>query len=244
MILLLIDFIDCVWCLFVLIGVGCSIVLGIFDYWDVDGQWKCILLVIYQVFMGEVGICQCYWVCSLLGWLCFGLVWFNGIYQVLVVLENYGKLQLLLIQNVDGLYQCVGSYNVIDLYGCLDWVCCMGCECCSGCEDFQQWLLDVNLGWDVLEVGIVFDGDVDLEIDFFMFVVFDCLYCGGLLKLDVVFFGENVLCEWVVVVYDYFQQVDVVLVVGLLLMVYFGFCFVQVVVKVGVLVVVLNRGCI
>lgn len=147
MIFVFVDFIDCVWCLFVFIGVGCSIDLGIFDYCDVDGQWKCILLVIFQVFMGELFICQCYWVCSLVGWFCFGQVQFNGIYVVLVVLEVCGQVEVLLIQNVDWLYQCVGSVGVIDLYGWLDQVCCMGCEVCILCEVFQYILLVYNFDW-------------------------------------------------------------------------------------------------
>ncbi|MEW6383293.1 MAG: Sir2 family NAD-dependent protein deacetylase, partial [Pseudomonadota bacterium] len=119
---------------------------------------------------------------------------------------------------------------------------CMGCERRSGREDFQQRLLDANPGWDALEAGIAPDGDADLETDFSTFVVPDCPYCGGLLKPDVVFFGENVPRERVEAVHEHLQQADAVLVVGSSLMVYSGFRFVQAAAKAGLPVVALNRG--
>uniref|UniRef100_UPI00203DDAA8 Sir2 family NAD-dependent protein deacetylase n=2 Tax=Gammaproteobacteria TaxID=1236 RepID=UPI00203DDAA8 len=78
---------------------------------------------------------------------------------------------------------------------------CMGCERRSGRQAFQQRLLDANPGWDTLEAGIAPDGDADLETDFSSFVVPDCPSCGGLLKPDVVFFGENVPRERVATVH-------------------------------------------
>ena len=118
----------------------------------------------------------------------------------------------------------------------------MSCERRSGREDFQQRLLEANPGWDVLEAGIAPDGDADLETDFSTFVVPDCPYCGGLLKPDVVFFGENVPRERVAAVHDHLQQADAVLVVGSSLMVYSGFRFVQAAAKAGLPVAALNRG--
>lgn len=100
-----------------------------------------------------------------------------------------------------------------------------------------------NVVWMYLDVVDVLDGDVDLDgYDFSCFDVLFCLVCGGIVKLDVVFFGENVLCECVEVVICVWFDVDVVLVVGFLLMVFFGYCFVVVVVKVGKLVVMVNLG--
>ncbi|MCF3469114.1 NAD-dependent protein deacetylase [Stenotrophomonas maltophilia] len=236
------DFIDRAQRLFVLTGAGCSTASGIPDYRDTDGQWKRTPPVTYQAFMGEAGTRQRYWARSLLGWPRFGLARPNGTHQALAALENSGKLQLLLTQNVDGLHQRAGSHKVIDLHGRLDRVRCMGCEGRSGREDFQQRLLDANPGWDALEAGIAPDGDADLETDFSTFVVPDCPYCGGLLKPDVVFFGENVPRERVAAVHDHLQQADAVLVVGSSLMVYSGFRFVQAAAKAGLPVAALNRG--
>ena len=99
-----------------------------------------------------------------------------------------------------------------------------------------------NPGWDTLEAGIAPDGDADLEADFSGFVVPDCAYCGGLLKPDVVFFGENVPRDRVAAVHDHLQQADAVLVVGSSLMVYSGFRFVQAAARAGLPVAAVNRG--
>jgi NAD-dependent SIR2 family protein deacetylase len=73
-------------------------------------------------------------------------------------------------------------------------------------------------------------------------VVPDCPHCGGVLKPDVVFFGENVPRERVAAVHEHLQQADAVLVVGSSLMVYSGFRFVQAAAKAGLPVAALNRG--
>ncbi|KAF1013480.1 MAG: NAD-dependent protein deacetylase [Stenotrophomonas maltophilia] len=236
------DFIDRARRLFVLTGAGRSTASGIPDYRDADGQWKRTPPVTYQAFMGEAATRQRYWARSLLGWLRFGLARPNGTHQALAALEARGTLELLLTQNVDGLHQRAGSRNVIDLHGRLDQVRCMGCERRSGREAFQQHLLDANPGWETLEAGIAPDGDADLDTDFSTFVVPDCVHCGGLLKPDVVFFGENVPRERVAAVHAHLQQTDAVLVVGSSLMVYSGFRFVQAAAKAGVPVAALNRG--
>lgn len=228
--------------LFVLTGAGCSTASGIPDYRDTDGQWKRTPPVTYQAFMGEAATRQRYWARSLLGWARFGLARPNGTHQALAALETQGSVELLLTQNVDGLHQQAGSHNVIDLHGRLDRVRCMACERRSAREELQHRLLDANPGWDALEAGIAPDGDADLETDFSAFVVPDCSACGGLLKPDVVFFGENVPRERVAAVHAHLQQADAVLVVGSSLMVYSGFRFVQAAASAGIPVAALNRG--
>ena len=236
------DFIERARRLFVLTGAGCSTASGIPDYRDADGQWKRTPPVTYQAFMGEEATRQRYWARSLLGWPRFGLAHPNGTHHALAALEAQGRLEVLLTQNVDGLHQRAGSHTVIDLHGRLDRVRCMGCERRSGRAGLQDRLLDANPGWDTLEAGIAPDGDADLEADFARFVVPDCTYCGGLLKPDVVFFGENVPRDRVASVHDHLQRADAVLVVGSSLMVYSGFRFVQAAAAAGLPVAALNRG--
>ncbi len=236
------DFIERARRLFVLTGAGCSTASGIPDYRDADGQWKRTPPVTYQAFMGEEGTRQRYWARSLLGWPRFGLAQPNGTHHALAVLEAQGRIELLLTQNVDGLHQRAGSSKVIDLHGRLDRVRCMGCEQRSGRAELQQRLLDANPGWDALEAGIAPDGDADLEADFARFEVPACTRCGGVLKPDVVFFGENVPRDRVAAVHAHLQQADAVLVVGSSLMVYSGFRFVQAAASAGLPVAALNRG--
>lgn len=236
------DFIDRAQRLFVLTGAGCSTASGIPDYRDTDGQWKRTPPVTYQAFMGEAATRQRYWARSLLGWPRFGLAQPNGTHQALAALEKQGKVQLLLTQNVDGLHQRAGSRNVIDLHGRLDLVRCMGCERRNGRQAFQQRLLDANPGWDTLEAGIAPDGDADLETDFSSFVVPDCPSCGGLLKPDVVFFGENVPRERYERAVKALGASDALLVVGSSLMVYSGFRFARIAHDAGKPIALLNRG--
>lgn len=239
------DFIDRAQRLFMLTGAGCSTASGIPDYRDTDGQWKRTPPVTYQAFMGEAATRQRYWARSLLGWPRFGLAQPNGTHQALAALEKQGKVQLLLTQNVDGLHQRAGSQNVIDLHGRLDLVRCMGCERRSGRQAFQQRLLDANPGWDTFEAGIAPDGDADLETDFSSFVVPDCPSCGGLLKPDVVFFGENVPAPRVARCYDAVDALGssgALLCVGTSLTVMSGFRFVRRAAKAGTPVVIVNRG--
>ncbi|MDR6675342.1 NAD-dependent protein deacetylase [Xanthomonas sp. 1678] len=229
--------------LFVLTGAGCSTDSGIPDYRDAAGDWKRAQPVTYQAFMGELATRQRYWARSLVGWPRFGHARPNATHAALAQLEARGQVELLLTQNVDCLHQAAGSQAVIDLHGRLDVVRCMGCERRLPREDFQQQLLQHNPQWATLQAGQAPDGDADLEdVDFATFVVPACTQCGGVLKPDVVFFGENVPRERVAAAFAHLQQADAMLVVGSSLMVYSGFRFVQAAAKAGLPIAAVNLG--
>ncbi len=237
------DFIHRARRLFVLTGAGCSTDSGIPDYRDADGQWKRTPPVNFQDFMALPATRQRYWARSLLGWPRFGQALPNGTHAALAALEDRGQMEVLLTQNVDCLHQRAGSRAVIDLHGRLDQVRCMGCGARSPREDFQSTLLARNPDWAQLDAAQAPDGDADLEgVDFGSFNVPACPHCGGILKPDVVFFGENVPRERVAAVHDHLGRADAVLVVGSSLMVYSGFRFVQTAAKAGLPVAALNLG--
>lgn len=229
--------------LFVLTGAGCSTDSGIPDYRDLEGGWKRPPPVTFQAFMGDAAVRRRYWARSLLGWPRFGLARPNRSHQALAALERHGRLELLLTQNVDGLHQAAGSREVIDLHGRLDAVRCMDCERRSPREALQARLRAANPGWERLQAGIAPDGDADLDgVDFAAFAVPACEHCGGLLKPDVVFFGENVPRERVARAHAHLERADAVLVVGSSLMVWSGFRFVQAAARAGLPVAALNFG--
>jgi NAD-dependent SIR2 family protein deacetylase len=229
--------------LFILTGAGCSTGSGIPDYRDADGQWKRAQPVTYQAFMGEEKTRRRYWARSLIGWRLIRQAGPNGAHRALAELEASGRTELLLTQNVDRLHQAAGSERVIDLHGRIDLVRCMDCEARSPRDELQDDLSRLNPDWFDLEAPEAPDGDADLEgADFSSFVVPTCRRCGGLLKPDVVFFGENVPRDRVDAAFRHLDKADAVLIVGSSLMVYSGFRFVQQAVSLGKPVAAINLG--
>jgi NAD-dependent SIR2 family protein deacetylase len=229
--------------LFVLTGAGCSTNSGIPDYRDSHGNWKRTQPVTYQAFMAEELIRQRYWARSLIGWRRFGQARPNEAHFALAQLEAQGQCQLLLTQNVDRLHQSAGHRQVIDLHGRLDLVRCMGCERKIARTDFQDELARANPGWIELEAAHAPDGDADLDgVDFSRFMVPACSACGGILKPDVVFFGENVPRDIVAAAQQHLDQADAMLIVGTSLMVYSGFRFVQAAARKGIPIAAVNFG--
>jgi len=229
--------------LFVLTGAGISTDSGIPDYRDADGAWKRTPPVTYQAFMGEAATRQRYWARSLVGWRTFGRSQPNAAHRALVALERRGGIELLLTQNVDRLHQAAGSERVIDLHGRLDLVRCMGCERRTPRAEFQQWLLHRNPDWAALDAGVAPDGDADLErADFSSFDVPACTACGGVLKPDVVFFGESVPRERVDLAMAALHASDAMLVIGSSLMVWSGYRFAQAAAKAGKPIAAVNLG--
>jgi NAD-dependent SIR2 family protein deacetylase len=229
--------------LFILTGAGCSTRSGIPDYRDADGKWKRVQPVTYQAFMGEEKTRRRYWARSLIGWRRIRRARPNDAHRALARLEAMGRSELLLTQNVDRLHQMAGSTWVIDLHGRIDLVRCMGCERRMSRDELQDELGRRNPGWLDLDAADAPDGDADLEsADFSSFVVPPCRRCGGVLKPDVVFFGENVPRDRIGAAARHLDEADAMLVVGSSLMVYSGFRFVEAAARAGKPVAAVNLG--
>ena len=237
------DFIDRHRRLFVLTGAGCSTSSGIPDYRDADGQWKRAQPVTLQAFMGDEKTRRRYWARSLIGWRRIHQARPNDAHRALVRLEKMGRIELLLTQNVDRLHQSAGSTRVIDLHGRIDLVRCMDCERGSPRDELQDELDRLNAGWVDLDAKQAPDGNSDLEgADFSSFVVPACRRCGGVLKPDVVFFGENVPHDRIDAAFRHLDEADAMLIVGSSLMVYSGFRFVHRAASLGKPVAAVNLG--
>ena len=237
------DFITAHRRLFVLTGAGCSTGSGIPDYRDEQGAWKRTPPVTYQAFVGDGITRRRYWARSLVGWPRIAQAQPNAAHRALAALEAQGRCSQLLTQNVDGLHQAAGSRAVIDLHGRLDAVVCLGCGASSSRADVQRRLAEANPAWAGLAAGAAPDGDADLEDrDFATFQVPACDACGGMLKPDVVFFGENVPRARVDAAMAGLAQADGMLVVGSSLMVYSGLRFVHAAVRAQIPVAAVNLG--
>ena len=228
----------------VITGAGCSTEVGIPDYRDQAGQWKRPQPVTYQAFMGDALVRQRYWARSLVGWRVMGHARPGAAHHALAALEKAGHVQLLLTQNVDGLHSAAGSRKVLDLHGRIDTVRCMDCGHRFARADWQRALEALNPDWVQLQARTAPDGDADLDgLPFAEFRIPPCPHCGtGVLKPDVVFFGESVPRERVQRGLDTLAQVDGVLVAGSSLMVYSGFRFVQAAAAAGLPVLAINQG--
>jgi len=229
--------------LFVLTGAGCSTNSGIPDYRDADGNWKRTQPMTFQAFMGSDATRRRYWARSLLGWRRFGSAQPNDAHRALAKLQQIGKCEVLLTQNVDGLHDAAGHTGVIDLHGRLDLVRCMGCERRIPRDEFQHEMGSRNPGWLLLDAKAAPDGDADLESEFFdTFDVPPCAHCGGILKPDVVFFGETVPRERVDAAHAHLAQADAMLIVGSSLMVYSGYRFAQAAARAALPIAAVNQG--
>jgi NAD-dependent SIR2 family protein deacetylase len=229
--------------LFVLTGAGCSTESGIPDYRDGDGAWKRPKPIEFQPFMRDPVMRARYWARSLIGWRSFGKAEPNQAHRALAALEGTGRVGMIVTQNVDGLHQAAGSRRVIDQHGRLDRVVCMSCKNGWRRTAWQAHLEQRNASWTGLQAPVGPDGDADLDgLDFTAFDVPDCPQCAGIIKPDVVFFGENVPRWRHTQATAALTSADGMLVVGSSLMVFSGYRYVVAASRLGIPVAAVNLG--
>jgi len=229
--------------LFVLTGAGCSTDSGIPDYRDADGDWKRKQPVQFQNFVRSAATRQRYWARSMLGWRSMAAARPNVTHRALARLEKGGFVRQLVTQNVDGLHQQAGSRQVIALHGELASVVCLDCGRRGSRAAVQQTLVALNPDFERLMATDAPDGDADLEnVDFSRFQPPVCPACGGMVKPDVVFFGESVPRERVEAARAALRAADAVLVVGSSLMVYSGYRFCRWAGEQGIPIAAVNLG--
>lgn len=227
---------------FVLTGAGCSTASGIPDYRDENGDWKRRPPVMIQAFREKPDVYRRYWARAYAGWPRFTAAAPGAAHHALAVWESAGTVARLVTQNVDGLHQRAGSRAVIDLHGRLDEVVCLGCGTRSSRDGVQARMAAANPQWNATAASAP-DGDAD--IDPCAIESFDsprCDRCGGLVKPDVVFFGENVPLQRVEDARAALASADALLVAGSSLMAYSGFRFVRQAHEAGLPIAIVNRG--
>ncbi len=227
----------------VLSGAGCSTASGLGDYRDKNGQWKRAQPITGRSFREDTAARHRYWARSSVGWPVFDAATPAMAHTAIRQLEQQQIVESVVTQNVDGLHQKAGQQIVTDLHGVLSSVSCIDCGASTTRNHYQQLLLDSNPWLCELTADHAPDGDADLHSEQLEeLTVPDCFACNGLMKPDVVFFGENVPKERVEQAMEHLRQADLLLVAGSSLMVFSGFRFCRDAHQRGQAIVIVNDG--
>ncbi|GAA1553138.1 NAD-dependent protein deacetylase [Kribbella hippodromi] len=227
----------------VLSGAGLSTESGIPDYRGETGSLRTHTPMTYGDFVASESGRQRYWARSHLGWRTIARAAPNSGHAAVATLQARGLVSGVITQNVDGLHQAAGARDVIELHGNLDRVICLNCGTTSPRELLDQRLRDANRTFTAEATRINPDGDVELPDEVVRtFTVVPCTVCGGVLKPDVVFFGENVPKNRVERCYTLIDDANALLVLGSSLTVMSGFRFVRYAAKAGTPVLIINQG--
>jgi NAD-dependent SIR2 family protein deacetylase len=227
----------------VLSGAGLSTDSGIPDYRGPSGSARRGTPMTYQAFTRDPIARRRYWARSHLGWRTIGEARPNDGHRAVAGWQQRGLLDGIVTQNVDGLHQAAGARDVVELHGNLARITCLACGELTPREEHTERLDAANPAFAGVATAINPDGDVELaEEALDGFTVVDCLGCGGLLKPDVVYFGETVPAERVARSFELVGSARTLLVLGSSLTVMSGRRFVLRAVKEGIRVAIVNRG--
>ncbi len=227
----------------VLSGAGLSTESGIPDYRGETGRLRRAEPMTYQAFTGSEAARRRYWARSHLGWRHIAAARPNAGHRAVAELQRRGLLAGIITQNVDGLQQAAGADGVIELHGALDRVVCLACGERTPRGRLDARLRAANPGFEARADAINPDGDaVVTAAAAAAFRVVACERCGGVLKPDVIFFGENVPPARVRDCYALTEGAGALLVLGSSLTVLSGYRFVRHAARHGVPVAIVNRG--
>ena len=231
----------------VLSGAGLSTESGIPDYRGPTGAARPSTPMTYQVFTGDPAARRRYWARSYLGWRVISEARPNLGHHAVTALQAAGSVRGVITQNVDGLHGAAGTRDVVELHGNLRRVVCLSCGELSDRDELGGRLQTANAAWVAswsgAATGINPDGDVSLPDDALdSFTVVSCRRCDGVLKPDVVFFGETVPADRVERSFALVQRAQLLLVLGSSLSVMSGHRFVLRAAKLGIPVAIVNQG--
>ncbi|MBD8659597.1 NAD-dependent deacetylase [Frigoribacterium sp. CFBP 8754] len=224
----------------VLTGAGVSTDSGIPDYRGEGAPVRNPMT--FQQFLSGERYRKRYWAGSHLGWRSFRAATPNEGHRALAQLEAAGVTNGVVTQNVDALHERAGSRRVVDLHGTVDRVVCLTCGQSFARDVVAARLSAANPWLDEPEsVRLAPDGDVEVA-DIDAFVVPECTVCGGMLKPDVVFFGEFVPVERFAEARSLVVGADALLIAGSSLVVNSGIRLLDQATRRKMPVVVVNRG--
>ncbi|MDP9027417.1 MAG: NAD-dependent deacetylase [Actinomycetota bacterium] len=226
--------------LVVLTGAGVSTDSGIPDYRGAGAPVRNPMT--FDHFQSDARGRQRYWAGSHLGWRHFSAAEPNAGHRALAALELAGAVNGIVTQNVDGLHLRAGSRRVVDIHGSLDRVRCLHCGQTFARADIAERMARDNPWLDAPEgVQLNPDGDVTVEASDTM-IVPSCTVCDGILKPEVVFFGEFVPVEKFEEARALVRAADAMLIAGSSLVVNSGIRLLDQASKRKMPIVILNRG--
>lgn len=228
----------------VLTGAGMSTDSGIPDYRGPDSPPSNPMTI--RQFTSDPVFRQRYWARNHVGWRHMDETLPNAGHRALATLENAGVVSGLITQNVDLLHTKAGSRNVINLHGTYAQVVCLNCGHTMSRAALAEQLEVLNPGFlDDAEAigGLAVAPDADAIVaDTASFRYLDCPRCAGMLKPDIVYFGENVPKDTVAQSYSLIDDAEALLVAGSSLTVFSGYRFVRHAAAAGIPVAIVNRG--
>jgi NAD-dependent SIR2 family protein deacetylase len=228
----------------VLTGAGMSTDSGIPDYRGPDSPPSNPMTI--RQFTSDAAFRQRYWARNHVGWRHMDDTLPNAGHRALASLEHAGVVSGLITQNVDLLHTKAGSRTVVNLHGTYAQVICLDCGHTMTRSALAELLEAANPGFvERAEAvgGIAVAPDADAVVgDTTSFRIVDCLACGGMLKPDIVYFGESVPKQRVEQAYSLVDDADALLVAGSSLTVYSGYRFVRHAAAHSLPIAVINRG--
>ena len=232
--------------LFILTGAGVSTESGIRDYRS-EGVGLFSTSnhrpVQYSDFLKKEFARQRYWARNAIGWPIFRSFQPNVTHSYLATLENQGTLHWLATQNVDNLHYNAGSRRVTELHGTAFAVVCLNCHGVISRDKMQEKIHKCNPGWDATVLEEAPDADVVISDEAVKrFVIPSCDQCDGILKPNVVFFGDTVCKRHVEMINDKINESDAFLVIGTSVETYSAFRHVQLAKNKGIPIGIINIG--
>ena len=229
----------------VISGAGMSTASGIPDYRGPDAQPRQPMS--FQEFTGSPERRAHYWSRNQIGWRNLQRAEPNAAHRILARLEAAGAVRAVITQNIDRLHERAGSRCVIDLHGRYDRVRCMACATLIPRTVWSDRLDALNpeaaaVSADPADIDFAPDADAEVAYAGDAYRVPDCPVCGGVVKPDVVFFGESADPHDVAAAWRQTELAQALLVLGTSLTVHSARRFVRRAVRAGIPVVIVNHG--
>lgn len=228
----------------VLTGAGMSTDSGIPDYRGPDSPPSNPMTI--RQFTSDPVFRQRYWARNHIGWRHMDATLPNAGHRALAALESARVVSGLITQNVDLLHSKAGSRTVVDLHGSYAQVICLDCGATMRRDELAELLEAANPGFleraeSVGGIAVAPDADAVVR-ETHSFTIVDCEACGGMLKPDIVYFGESVPKDRVEQAYSMVEDAEALLVAGSSLTVYSGYRFVRHAAAHNIPVGIINRG--